>query len=237
MVGHRARNADRAVLAQRHIDRPFRDHRVVVAVAGGGVGGQLADLRLRRQHVDRAARRVAAVQRALRAFEDLHPLQIVEHAGGAGGTADINAIIVERDRGIAVGREREIADAAHAAGLGDAGGGEVGAGDDVDGDGRALQVLCAALCGDDDVAQPFARRRLAIGGRLRRARLRLLRRRRGGVGARIGRQGLCGRGRRDEQHGRCGQQREAHGNPSPDSSALRPLCCGGCRARARALGR
>ena len=181
------REPDRALVAKRHIDRAFGNERIVVAVAYRAVARQLADLRLDGDDVDRAASGVAAIERALRSLQHLNTLEIEEHPRRARRPSDVDAIIVERDRRIAVRRDGEVADAAdedqvasagrldrqrryllvQSSGLGHAGGRDVRSRDDVDRHRRALQVLRSALGGDDDIYEALAGQRCLSVGYLR----------------------------------------------------------------------
>src|SRR3546814_16033645 len=53
--------------------------------------------RVLRYDVDQTTSGVAAIQRALRAFENLNSLDIVERAGGGGGIRKIKAVKIGRD--------------------------------------------------------------------------------------------------------------------------------------------
>src|SRR3569832_2696629 len=65
MLGILAGKAERGVLAERHVDGGRALQRVVIAVFGVGVSAQLAQSRLRGNHVDRTAGSVAAIERHL----------------------------------------------------------------------------------------------------------------------------------------------------------------------------
>ena len=162
-----------AMLTHRHVDRALEVDSVVIAVADRAEARELARLGLGRQHVDRAAGGVAAVERTLRSLEHLDAIEIVEDAGCRGRAADIHPVIVERDGGIAVRGTREVADAAHEIIVVRArrrhrerrdqagqtvdrtrpGLEQIAAADHVDRHRGALAVLAHALGGDDDVAE------------------------------------------------------------------------------------
>ena len=85
MLGMLAGDAKRAILAKCQIDRAGGADRVEIAIFGGDEAFRAADLRTRRDHVYRAASGVAAVERALRALENLDAVQVVEQAGRSRG--------------------------------------------------------------------------------------------------------------------------------------------------------
>src|SRR3546814_20582732 len=69
---------------------------IVVAIAGRCVDADVV-ARVLRYDVDQTTSGVAAIQRALRAFENLNSLDIVEREGGGGGIRKIKAVTIGRD--------------------------------------------------------------------------------------------------------------------------------------------
>src|SRR3546814_9200256 len=69
---------------------------IVVAIAGRCVDADVV-ARVLRYDVDQTTSGVAAIQRALRAFENLNSLDIVEREGGGGGIRKIKAVKIGRD--------------------------------------------------------------------------------------------------------------------------------------------
>ena len=110
MVRRAGRQSHRTVIAEWQVDRAIGVDRLVAAVRGRGIAGCLAQFWLHRQDVDRAARRIAAIKRALRTLEDLDPLQIVKYARRRRRPANVNAVVVECDSRIAGGHYGEVAD-------------------------------------------------------------------------------------------------------------------------------
>src|SRR3546814_14564597 len=83
-------------IAKRGRDIEVQLRGIVVAIAGRCVDADVV-ARVLRYDVDQTTSGVAAIQRALRAFENLNSLDIVEREGGGGGIRKIKAVKIGRD--------------------------------------------------------------------------------------------------------------------------------------------
>ncbi len=97
------------MLSEGDIERAIHAQKILVAVLGANVYAPRANVRGAWQHIDGARRRVATIERALRALQDLDPLEIVEKPGGGMRAADVDATHVECDGGVGEGIAGEIA--------------------------------------------------------------------------------------------------------------------------------
>ena len=178
-MGARSRDAEADAVRDRPADRRLAADRVERAIGERGLRLKIVAW-LGGDEVDRAARRVAAIERALRPFQHLDAFEVEKLEGLRAGRTDIDLVDIDTVRSsivrIGVGEpdaadidERLIALAAGKADLKvrddardvrtrlDAKVGDGVAREGGDGDGDVLQILFAALRGDDDVADAFAR--------------------------------------------------------------------------------
>ena len=80
MIDVIARKAQRDIFAERHVHCALDRLRPVIAEGSDAVSAELVEFGLYGEHVDRARRRVSAVQGTLRAFQHLYALQVEEGA-------------------------------------------------------------------------------------------------------------------------------------------------------------
>ena len=92
---HLTRCADRQVIADRHIDRPFGAKQSVTSTFYGQIASQYTDLGLLSDHVDRARRGIASIKRTLGALEHFDTLDIKEIAPNHGRIGQKHAIEIE----------------------------------------------------------------------------------------------------------------------------------------------
>src|SRR6185369_972686 len=100
--------AERGIVADGYVEHTIQITQAVVADAHPRALFQHIS-RLVRHDRDRAARAIAAKQRALRAFQHFDALHVVEQQQGPSGLAGVDAICVDADRRI--GADAEVADA------------------------------------------------------------------------------------------------------------------------------
>ena len=243
-----ARDPHCAGLAERDVDGSFARECVIITILHRPVAGKLAELWLGWQNVNRARCGVSAVQRALRALEDLNPIGVEKRCRRGSQAPDVDPVVIERDCGIACHLNREIADAADEGGrrwpdigdrqrrnevvqpfwLGDAVVDKVRTADHIDSDRGSLGALGASLRRYDDVAQTGRIQFLCVWTHVRRTLC-------SAVGLSIGRFSSSYRrrgsailrqrcsGDAPQQDGRTGQDICAH-FPSSFTSSRR-LCC------------
>ncbi len=164
--------SQRAVCTHAKVDMRVGVDRIIVAVRDIEAHRIAADFRARRNDVDRAAGGIATVENALRSLEHFNARKVIEcRAKHAAATAQHDAVIARRHRGIVVAAGGHVAHAANedrgdvAAdrwqrkrrdGLGNVGRvgntalGQISARNRVDRDGRLLQRFLAALRSHDD---------------------------------------------------------------------------------------
>ena len=232
MLEH-AVDLDREIGDRRQVDVRFRVIGAVIAVASARPAAELAGRGLGDDR-QRAAFGVAAEQRALRALQDLDPLDVEERGVEAVLAAEVDAVDIDADallaRGLVGVQRHDAADADGQCRLArlegrdaerrDAAVGEVAERLDVavlerlrtdhrDRDRRPLEVGLGLGRGDDDVLQALAGIGDRLGGRLLLGQRRLRRGR--GIGLHHGhrRIGRCGLRLRlaGEQEGKHGERR------------------------------
>ena len=189
-----AAEAQRHVVVERHVDQAVQVLPAIIARAHAHAALEMV-ARLVGDDRDRAGRRVAAEQGALRAFQHLDPLDVVEREQGGAGARRVDAVDVYAHGRLGADAEVVGADAAQlVTGLGrlvaaddqagheqahlaQVGGGQhvdLPGGDDLQRDRHLLHLLRAALRGHRDLAElgdalgRVVRRCVAGGGILRR---------------------------------------------------------------------
>ena len=182
----------RLVLSEGQLDRALGLDRVIIAVAERQITVVAREIGLAGDEVDRAARRIAAVKRALRPAQDFDALEIIKLLAVARAEALIDFVDIDPDRRcrrsrklvgdrdaaereiglrIRIGRGHlDIGQAAHeVTRLADPARREIFGREGRDGGGNILKILRPLLGGHDDVAEPArARRFVGRSGILRR---------------------------------------------------------------------
>ncbi len=185
-----ARDAQRGLFAERQVDRALALQLAVVAGLEFDIAAELADLRLLRQHVDGAARGIAAVQRALRPAQHFDALDVEILGFEDAGILQRHRVEVRFHAGVRTRPHRRHADAADlevrageiGLAVGDVGNVELQVGRLIDlssrqcrlvegryGDRHIDEVLLLLLCRDDDGVDQFGFSDLLGLGRLRKS--------------------------------------------------------------------